>query len=241
MLILISQAPDSSMHLLKQSNCCRSPITAFLTPSGTPLCSAKSCLSLLIPTRIGNLRAVGQRSERRKTYVDTDGVIQSSKQFRLACNRETGVPLAACTFHRDSFDGASNRTVQFNCNFPDPLNPKPIPRKPDTVAVTWKGTTSEAARRLKSWIASLLMPLDSKKESLKGFIHAPQDILATREVCQTHIVRRTNVLQLLGLRIVANRDALFPSVATLLKGGVVQTASLTQLLVESVRLEASRE
>jgi hypothetical protein len=241
MLVLISQSPDSSMNLLKQSNCFTSPITAFLTPSGTPLCSPKSCLSLLIPTRIGNLRAVGQRSERLKTYVHTDCVIQSRKQFRLAFNRETGVPLAAFTFHRDSFNRASNRTVQFNFNFPDPLNPKHITRKPDTVSVTWKGNTIEAATRLKSWIASLLMPLDSKKESLKGFIHSPQDILATREVCQTQIVRSTNVLQLIRLHIVANRDSLFPSVSTLLKGGVVQTASLTQLVVESVRLEASRE
>lgn len=93
MLILISQSPDSSMNLLKQSNSFTSPITAFLTPSGTPLCSPKSCLSLLIPTRIGNLRGVGQRSERLKTYVDTDCVIQSRKQLRLAFNRETGVPL----------------------------------------------------------------------------------------------------------------------------------------------------
>ena len=91
MLILISQSPDSSMNLLKQSNCCTSPITAFLTPSGTPLCSPKSCLSLLIPTRMGNLRAVGQRSERRKTYVDTDGVIQSRKQFPPA------PPMCCCT------------------------------------------------------------------------------------------------------------------------------------------------
>jgi hypothetical protein len=47
-----------------------------------------------------------------------------------------------------------------------------------------------------------MMPLDSKKESLKGFVHPPQDILATREACQTQIARSTNVLHLIRLRII---------------------------------------
>ncbi len=80
-----------------------------------------------------------------------------------------------------------------------------------------------------------------QKKRFVGLVHAAKDVLAARKIRQTQVSSGTNLLQLVGLRVVVDRNSLLPRVATFLQRAVVEAAGFCQLPVENIGLERGRE
>jgi hypothetical protein len=240
-LELVPLISDSSVNLLQKSNNLATTLRAAFTSSNPSLCPPKFRFGLPVPTRVRNCIAVGQSREGFQANVDPDCMIAGRKWFCFTFDGEADVPLATLTLHGDRLDYPSNRTMQLDFDFPDTLNSERVAGEFDAIAVTGKSEAVETATRFESRIARRLVPLHSKEERLERLVYPTKNVLAARKICKTEIASGSNLFQLVGLRVVVDRDSLLPSVPTLLKSGVVKTAGFPQLLVESIRLETSCE
>ena len=236
MLELVPLIPDSSVNLLEQYNCFAAAIRAFLAPCNLALCASKARFSLSIPSWIRYRWTIRERSEVFEPQVNSNRGVERGQWLGFAFNREADVPFAAFDGH--SFNLARNRAMQLDCNFSNTLNAKNISCEFDAVAVTRKSDAIETASRFESRIARFITALHSVKESLASFVHAPKNILAAAKVCQTQATRCADFFQLNRLRVVVDRNSLFPRIATFLQRCIVQAAGFSQLSVESIRLGA---
>jgi hypothetical protein len=241
MLKFVPLIPDSSVNLLEQGNSFAPTLRAFLASSNLPLCAAKTGFGLLIETRIPNCRAVGEGREVFESNVNTNRVIKRWQRLGFAFNRAAYIPLAACALHGDGLHLARNRAMQLDFDLADALNAKHVAVKTHTVAVAGERDAVEAAPRLESGVACFFVTLHTAKERLEGFIHAAKDVLAAAKIRQTQIITGADFLQLIGLRVVVDRDELLPRIAAFLQRSVVETAGFSQLSVECFRPEARCE
>jgi len=241
MLKLISQTIDSSVNFLEQSNRLPSAMRSSLSASYSTLSPTQFGFSTSIPARIRNWLARGQGSEGFETHVDSNSIVENGKRLCVAFNGETDVPLAAITFDRNRLDCARNRTMHLNCDLPDTLNPKNIFGDFDSVSVTWEGDAIKTAVRLESRISRSLVPFHPKEERFEGLVYPSKNVLAATKVRKPEVPCGSNILQLVRLGVVVDRDPLFPSIATFLQRTVVESAGFAKLPVECFQLGASRE
>jgi hypothetical protein len=241
MLKLVPLIPDSGMDFLKQSNCLATAARPFFSTCHFPLCPSKFSFSPMITSRVRNRRASCESREVFQSKVNADCVVQWRQGLGVAVNRKARVPLATLALDRGSFNRASHRTVQLDFDLSDALNAKPVAVQLDAVAVTGERDAIETPTRLKSREASFLLSLYPKKERFVGLVHAAKDVLAARKIRQTQVTSGTNLLQLVGLRVVVDRNSLLPRVATFLQRAVVEAAGFCQLPVENIGLEMGRE
>ncbi len=238
MLELLPLIPDSSVNLLEQYNCFAAAIRAFLAPCNLALGASKARFSLSIPSWIRYRWTIRERSEVFQPQVNSNRGVERGQWLGFACNREADVPFAAFAFDRHRLNLARNRAMQLDCNFSNTLNAKNISGEFDAIAVTRKSDAIETASRFESRIARFITALHSAKESLESPVHAPKNILAAAKVCQTQVTRCADFFQLIRLRVVVDRNSLFPRIATFLQRCMVQAAGFSQLSVESIRLGA---
>jgi len=241
MLKFVPPVSDSSVNLWKQCNGLATAMRALLAAGNLPLRAAKSGFGLPIPARVWNWRAIRESRKIFQTQVHSDCVIERWQGLGFAFNREAYVPLTEFALSGDRFNRARHRTVPLDFDRSDALNTKHLAVQFDAVAVTGKRDAIEATAGLESRIARFFAALHATKERRKGFVHAAQNVLAATKVRQTQVTRSANFLQLIGLRVVVDRHALLPSVATFLQSRVIESAGFSQLSVESVRLEARCE
>jgi len=105
------------------------------------------------------------------------------------------------------------------------------------IAVGWKGDTVVPPERTEAREARLLAASYPSEERLEGLIQPAEYILAAGEVCQSDQPFGPHRLQLVGLVVVVDvLAAHFPGFARFLKGGVVEVASLMELVLEKPTL-----
>jgi hypothetical protein len=105
------------------------------------------------------------------------------------------------------------------------------------IAVGRKSDTVIPPERTEARKAGLLAASYASEERLEGFIQPAEHLLAAGEVGQSNQPFGAHRLQLVGLVVVVDALAAnFPSLAPFLQGGVVQVASLVELVLEKLNL-----
>src|SRR5882672_1972951 len=231
-----------SMRSLQLSDRLLSVVTASLATGNLTLRPPELGLRFLVVSGIRDLGPVRQRGEGAQSHVKARLFYRSGQWFRLAFDAQHRVPPSGLSFDRDGLDLAFNRTMQFDPDGADSLQPQfAVIEQFASVAVAGKGDAVVAARAAKSRIARLLAVLDAIKESIESLIDATQHILRAGKIRKPKVALGSNLFQLVGLIAIVDRlvrDAI--SVASLLNGGVVEAAGFGKLMSERVALRLCR-
>jgi hypothetical protein len=210
-------------------------IAAPFAPRHLALCPPEFRLRPSGVARVLNPGPVRESSEGRQPDIDPDACGGLWQGLGLALNREAGVPLPSLALDRHGLNSAFNRPVQFEFDLPDALEIE-LPRveQPAPVAVTREGQAVVTAARPEARKPDLAPALlDAPEESFEVLVQAAQHVLAAGEVGQFEVAGRPNLLQLICLIVVVQRQALDAvSVTALLKRGVVEPAGFSQLPVK---------
>jgi hypothetical protein len=232
---------NSLVNFLQQRNRFTMTVGTFLTACDFALSTAQLCFRFLIPAVIWNRLAIRHGSEPQQTNVDSNFLGVSGKWFRLTFNRKTGVPLTTFSLDGDRLNLAADRTVQFDLDLPDTLNAQQVIVQLDAVAVTRERNAIESMPTFEPRIASLFATLGTAKERIKRLANTVKDVLAAREVRQPEVTSGSNLLKLVRLVVVVDRDSLLPRITAFFERCVVQTARLAQLQAQQFALERGCE
>jgi len=82
------------------------------------------------------------------------------------------------------------------------------------------------------------VPFHPKEERFEGLVYPSKNVLAATKVRKPEVPCGSNILQLVRLGVVVDRDPLFPSIATFLQRTVVESAGFAKLPVECFQLGA---
>ena len=128
--------------------------------------------------------------------------------------------------------------MQFDLDVPRTLDAQlSVVEQPAAVGIGRKGDAVIAAERTEPREARRIPALASGKESLKGLVDPPQNILAAREIRQRQAAIGAHRLQLVRLVIVVDRLAANPPRPDpLFKRSVVEAGRVPQLAVEKFHL-----
>jgi hypothetical protein len=128
--------------------------------------------------------------------------------------------------------------VQFNFDLPGTLDTQlSVGQQPASITVRGEGDTVVSPTGTESGESRPLAALAPGVKRLKSFVQSPQNVLATRVVCQPGQTLRPQLFELIGLVVVVKRDAAgFPGGASLFERTVVQVASFVQLRGEEFSL-----
>jgi len=164
------------------------------------------------------------------------GTLVSDFTVRLGHQCAAFVPL-----DRNGLDLILDRPVQLHFDEASALDTQfAVIEQSAAIAVGRKGDTVLPPERTEAREAGLLAACYPREERLEGFIQPAEHPLAAGEVGQSEQPFFPHGLQLLGLVVVVDAvDALaanFSSVAPFLKGGVVEFASLVELVLEELNL-----
>jgi hypothetical protein len=187
MLKVVSLIPDSSVNLLQQHHGFTTPMRTFLATGDFALGTPEASLALLIPSRIGNRRAIGKGRQILQTQVNPNCSIERRQWLGFALNRKTDVPLAAFAFHGNRLNCAGHRAVQLHFHWTDALHPKYVAMQPHSISIAGKSDAVETAAGFESGIASFFPSLHPAKERLKGLVDSTKNILAAGEIRQTQV------------------------------------------------------
>jgi len=94
--------------------------------------------------------------------------------------------------------------------------------------------------RLESRIIPESRAFHPKEERFEGLVYPSKNVLQQLKFA-SEVPCGSNILQLVRLGVVVDRDPLFPSIATFLQRTVVESAGFAKLPVECFQLGASRE
>jgi len=143
---------------------------------------------------------------------------------------EDGIPLPTVPFKADCFNYPLDRAMQLDTDSPYILDIQLVCES-NAIAIGREGDRVEAVSGLKARISWLLSCLDSTKEGFEGLIQASQDILSSRVVeSSTPSILLTDLLELVSLVIVVERDPEPPGIPSLLEGSVVEEPGNIQQL-----------
>jgi len=143
---------------------------------------------------------------------------------------------------RNGLDLTLHRPVQLDLDQTSALDTQlAVIEQSAAIAVGGKGDTVVPPERTEAREAGFLAASYPGEERLEGLIQPAEHILAAGEVGQSEQAFGPHRLQLLGLVVVVDALAAnFPSVAPFLKGGVVEVASLMELVLEKLNLGFAR-
>lgn len=180
---------------------------------------------------------IRENGEGLQTDINTDRVAWLALLWGIAqIAREDGIPLITQSLQRNSLDLPFNWPVQLDLHSAHILHIQAI-REPDAIAIGGEGDRIKAISSSEARVPWLLTGLATPEESLEGLVQASQDVLSGR-VVQTSApgVLLPDSLQLIGLVIVVDRNAVLPGIAPFLEGSVVEGASDIQQANESLFL-----
>jgi hypothetical protein len=219
-----------------------SAMRALLPSRNFALAGSETCLRLTIPARILNLAAITQRREVSQANVDTDTRGDFGQRSGLAFDGKANVPFATLALDGDSLDLSLNRTVQLDLDQSNTLHSQLAGiEQPTASAVTRKRDAIEAPMRLETREPCCRFALHASKERLESLIDSAQHILTSGEIRQREIASRSNLFQLICLRVVVDRLTIqSPRIAALLQTTVVKSARLAQLTVKRASLSTCR-
>src|SRR5437660_752944 len=176
-----------------------------------------------------DLRADHVARRREPAY----GTFMPTLSKRLGHQCAAFVPL-----DRNGLDLILDRPVQLHFDEASALDTQfAVIEQSAAIAVGRKGDTVLPPERTEAREAGLLAACYPREERLEGFIQPAEHPLAAGEVGQSEQPFFPYGLQLLGLVVVVDALAAnFSSVAPFLKGGVVEFASLVELVLEELNL-----
>ena len=195
--------------------------------------------------RIRDLRSVRENGEGCKPEVHADRCRRGRQRLTgRQVKVERRIPLACLTFESKGFDAclSRQRTVPSHLHVADALEIQAIGWS-DATPVTPRGPSQGVVTltRFEARIAGAGARFQSSKERPECSVHTTKYVLAGREVRDTTIARRTDVLELAGLIVVVEPSALrLPGGATLLQGRVLEPTGLIHLRMQGTILGSGR-
>jgi len=208
----------------------------FLSFGQFPLCFRQLVLILSKETRIGDLLAIRQGSERLKTDIHTDRGSGWRQGLRFGFDSEAGVPLSrGAASQGDRFHSAFDRPMQDQLNRADLAEDKRVAEQQRAIAILRIGDAVKAPFALEARVADLLLAcLDAPKERFEGQINALGHVLQYLRV--NSLQRWSFTLQqrnaALGLVPVCGSLLLFPSVLAIGQCFVIQPAAFLKHLLK---------
>lgn len=194
-----------------------------------------------LPQKAGvvNELTIGGRQKRLQPHIDANDVGTWNKRHAFRVTREYGVPLARLSFQGECFDLAGDRPVQLDFERAYLREDKPVFCQPETRLGICEAVI--AVETLETGIPGLTKR-GPVVESLECLIYAMNDVLKNLGI--DFVVFRTFLFhpgEFTALLFERYRDpALFPSITTLLKGGIVQFPTTVQGTGQDILLDLCR-
>src|SRR5438874_4883305 len=213
-------------------------VAAALATGKPALGAAQVCQPALEVSRIVDLLAIRKCDKAIQSDIHADLFGRLRQRHTVPLDGKTHVPVVHVPLDRNGLDRTLHRPVQLHFDATSALDTQlPVIEQSAAIAVGWKGATVVPPERTEAREARLLAAPYASEKRLEGFIQPAEHILAAGEVGQSEQPFFPHRLQLLGLLVVVHALAAnFPSVAPFLKRGVVELASLVELVLEKPNL-----
>src|SRR5215469_11252149 len=213
--------------------------TAAALATGKPaLGAAEVCQPTLEVSRIVDLPAIRKSDKTVQPDIKADLLGRLRQRDSVSLDGKTHVPVVYVPLDRNGLDLPLQWPVQLDLDQTGTLDTQlAVIEQSAAIAVGGKGDAVVPPERTEAREAGLLAASYPSEERLEGLIQPAEDILAAGEVGQSKQPFGPHGLQLVGLVVVVDALAAnFPSVAPFLQGGVVQVASLVELVLEKLNL-----
>src|SRR5215472_2650794 len=213
--------------------------TAAALATGKPaLGAAEVCQPALEMSRIVDLPAIRKSDKTVHPDIQADLLGRLRQRDGVPLDGKTHVPVVYVPLDRNCFDLALHRPVQLDLDQTGALDTQlAVIEQSAAIAVGGKGDAVVPPERTEAREAGFLAASYPSEERLEGLIQPAQHILTAGEVGQSDQPFGPHGLQLVGLVVVVDALAAhFPGVAPFLKGGVVEVASLVELVLEKLNL-----
>src|SRR5215472_18607444 len=213
--------------------------TAAALATGKPaLGAAEVCQPALEMSRIVDLPAIRKSDKAVQSDIQADLLGRVRQRNGVPLDGKTHVPVIHVPPDRNGLDLTLHRPVQLDFDQTSALDTQlAVIEQSAAIAVGWKGDAVVAPERTEAREAGFLAASYPGEERLEGLIQPAEHILAAGEVHQSEQPFGPHRLQLLGLVVVVDALAApFPGVAPFLKRGVVEVASLAELVLEKLNL-----
>src|SRR5437016_11129826 len=229
---------DFTVRLGHQYGGLAAPLAAALATGKPALGAAQVCQPALAVSRIVDLLAIRKCDKAIQSDIHADLFGRLRHRHTVPLDGKTHVPMVHVPLDRNGLDRTLHRPVQLHFDATSALDTQlPVIEQSAAIAVGWKGATVVPPERTEAREARLLAAPYASEKRLEGFIQPVEHILAAGEVGQSEQPFFPHRLQLLGLLVVVHALAAnFPSVAPFLKRGVVEVASLVELVLEERNL-----
>src|SRR5256884_294655 len=204
--------------------------------------SSDVCSSDLQPalevSGIVDLLAIRKSDKAIQSDIHADLLGRLRQRHTVPLDGKTHVPVIHVPLDRNGLDLTLHRPVQFDFDEASALDTQfAVFEQSAAIAVGRKGDTVVPPERTEAREAGLLAAPYPSEKRLEGLIQPAEHILAAGEVGQSEQSFFPHRLQLLGLVVVVDALAAnFPSIAPFLKSGVVELASLVELVLEELTL-----
>src|SRR5881275_2766450 len=229
---------DFTVRLGHQCGGLAAAVAAALATGKPALGAAQVCQPALEVSRIVDLLAIRKCDKAIQSDIHADLFGRLRQRHTVPLDGKTHVPVVHVPLDRNGLDLTLHRPVQLHFDATSALDTQlPVIEQSAAIAVGWKGDTVVPPERTEAREARLLAASYANEERLEGLIQPAEHILAAGEVGQSEQPFFPHRLQLLGLVVVVDALAAnFPSIAPFLKGGVVELASLVELVLEKPSL-----
>src|SRR6266704_3529981 len=229
---------DFTVRLGHRSGGLAAAVAAALATGKPALGAAQVCQPALEVSGIVDLLAIRKSDKAIQSDIHADLLGRLRQRHTVPLDGKTHVPVIHVPLDRNGLDLTLHRPVQFDFDEASALDTQfAVFEQSAAIAVGWKGDTVVPPERTEAREAWLLAAPYPSEKRLEGLIQPAEHILAAGEVGQSEQSFFPHRLQLLGLVVVV--DALagnFPSIAPFLKSGVVELASLVELVLEEPNL-----
>src|SRR5215469_10862490 len=229
---------DFTVRLGHQCGGLAAAVTAALATGKPALGADEVCEPALEEPGIVDLLAIRKSGKAVQSDIYADILGRLRQRDTVPLDGKTDIPLIDVPLERNSLDLTLHRPVQLDLDETSALDTQPaVFEQSAAIAVGRKGDTVVPPERTEAREAGLLAASYASEERLEGLIQPAEHILAAGEVGQSEPPCGPYLLQLVGLVVVVDALAAnFPSVAPLLQGGIVQVASLVELVIEKLNL-----
>src|SRR5215471_15530333 len=229
---------DFTVRLGHQCGGLAAAVAAALASGKPTLGAAQVCQPAPEVPGIVDLLAIRKRHKAVQSDIYADILGRLRQRDTVALDGKTYVPMVHVSLDRNGFDLTLDRPVQLDLDETSALDPQlAVIEQSAAIAVGRKGDAVVPPERTEAREAGLLAASYPSEERLEGLIQPAQHILTAGEVGQSDQPFGPHGLQLVGLVVVVDALAAhFPGVAPFLQGGVVQVASLVELVLEKLNL-----
>src|SRR5215469_520342 len=229
---------DFTVRLGHQCGGLAAAVAAALATGKPALGAAQVCQSALEVPGIVDLPAIRKRDKAIQSDIHADILGRLRQRDTVPLDGKTYVPMVHVSLDRNGFDLTLDRPVQLQLDETSAMDTQlAVIEQSAAVAVGRKGDAVVPPERTEAREAGLLATSYPSEERFEGLIQPAEHVLAAREVDQSEQPFGAHRFQLVGLVVVV--DALapsFPSLAPFLQGGVVEVASLVELVLEKLNL-----